>query len=424
MRLTISIKTLSGIGALLPLLALAGCQDRLPTASGSDRFPGGMVPTTLEFTIPASGFLVDASVFSGYADRSDATYLLVANRFDGELMAHALARPTGFPDAVTYDNAGASVTDSIFTYISGEVTTVVDSAQSTGGAGSLLFLWELEQAWDSATVSWELAANGPDGPEPWRVPGGTATMIDEAIWMPDDSVAGDTVTWDIGGDVLRRLADGSSHGLMVTGARGSRFELSRLSVTASIRPETRPDTILERSIFGGPQTFIFTPDLPDRGDAFEVGGLLSSRTILTLDVDQSVPACANPGCASVPLSAVTLNQAVLVLDPVPVPAGFRPFGPTTLSIRTLSEVDLGRLAPLGQAITSDSVSGERFADPAGEPLVVTLTGTISGRLASDSTTFSIALLGPPEGRQFGYQRYAPTPVLRLVYTLPQRPDLP
>lgn len=411
----------------LALSLLVGCSDDLPTAGGSDRFPDGRAPTTIELLLSAADVLIgDAAVHDDFADPRDATYLLVAEDFDGELDAHVLARFPHFPDSVVFTVDGATRTDSVFDYVSGELTTVVDSAASSAEAGATLRLWAIEQAWDSSRVTWQNAADG----QPWTMPGGTrGALLGEALWTPGDTVAGDTVIWQLDSLAVRRMAAEGAHGVMITSeSPGTRLQLRNLVLQAQVRPESAPDTTLSVAVGSSVQTFVFSPEPPVAADVFRVGGITGARTVFRLDLVRTVPGCPGAGasgCDSVSLRDVTLNHAELVLQPRLVPSGFRPLATSALLVRRVVEPDLGRLAPLGQVILSDTVSATRFAPGSDrDPVRVTLTGAIRTLIQTDSTALSVALLGESAAGQFGYQWYEAAPVVRLVYTLPLTPRLP
>lgn len=418
-----------GGGLLLALssLALAGCEDNLPTASGEDRFPEGLVPTTVEIVLPADAFLRSDAVYDGFADPREAGFLLAAQEFDGVLDAHALARLGNFPDSVTFTSAGASRTDTAFTYAAGQITTLVDNRASFSPGPATLRLYALEQGWDSATVTWDTAsAAGPV--ELWRTPGGTrGTLLAEAVWTPGDTTQVDSLVWAVDSTAVARIAADGFPGLLVTSATpGSRVEFSRLSLATAIRPASRPDTVLTRTFAAGPQTFVYTPAAPRPDEVYRVGGLTGARTVLGIDLAQRVPACASgQGCGTVPLRDVTLNRATLLLEPLAVPAGFRPLRAPALRVRQVLEPELGRLAPLGEAFAVDTVPPTRFEEPVlGGPVGVDLTQAVLLLLSEEQNATTVALLGDAGAAEFGYLWFAERPRLRLIYTLPLRPQLP
>lgn len=402
---------------MLALALSAGCENDLPTIVGADRLPGGAAPVTVQVTLEPEQFLRADTVFTDYTDPRDAPFLLVANAFDGALEAHSLARFTGFPDSVATYGAGRVV------------TTVVEAASSSPGPARLQ-LWALDQAWDSASVTWTAAEQRDGTTVPWTTPGGSrGALLAEAVWVPGDTIAPDSVVFAVDSLAVARMAAEGFPGLLVTSETpGSRLRLTRLSLTAGIRTVARPDTSVARTMGLGPQDFIFTPDLPAPGSLYRVGGLTGDRTVLRLDLSQRVPGCADPAtdpaCPSVALRDVTLNRALLVLEPSASPAGFRPLTRTDVRVRRVVETELGRRAPLAESFAADSVSAALFAAPGGEPISLDLTAAVTQVVSRDTSETTIAILAEPEGGRFGPLWFAARPRLRLVYTLPLRPTLP
>jgi hypothetical protein len=265
---------------------------------------------------------------------------------------------------------------------------------------------------------------------PWTTPGGTVGPVSSTgNWVPGDTVLKDSVVWQLDSLTVGRLARGEIRGLLVRPAQeGSRLELSRLSMTFTVRPVGRPDTAVAFAVSEGPQTFILTPDPPGGGGSLRVGGLASARSVLRLDLSQRVSTCppgqTGPQCQLLPLKDVTLDDVSLVLDPVAVPSGYRPIGPVSLFTRRLLEPELGRRAPLGDVLASQSVPGDRFASGSLAPVIVDLTGTTIGAVATGATTLDLALVTDVGQSHFGSIWFDTTPRLRLLYTVVKRPELP
>lgn len=420
-------------GAALAAVAIAGCENDLPTLTGSDRFPEGSLPITVEVMLEPGQFLLADTVFDDFTDPRAAPFLLVARDFDGALDANTLARWTGFPDTVSVPSGGGSfVQDTVFTYGAGRVSTTVVPSASTSPGPARLRLWALAQPWDSAGVSWTQTGDGAA----WDQPGGSrAELLAEALWTPGDTASADSVIFQVDSLAVARIAaDGFPGVLLTSETPGSRIRLSsRLVLETAIRGESRPDTALARSFVTGPQEFVFEPGPPSAGEAYRTGGITGARTLLTLDLEQFVPTCADPAaepaCPRVPLREVTLNEASLVLQPLRVPGGYRPLGLTDVRVRRVVETELGRLAPLGETFAVDSVAAARFAAPGQAPIAIDVTGSLTRLVAADTipsipAEATVAILADPEGGQFGYLWFERRPRLRLVYTLPLRPRLP
>ncbi len=414
-----------GLATIVALLALSGCSNDVPTATGTDLFPAGTEMTTLEILLPADAVLSRDTVYDGYTGVGNASYLLVANAFDTGLDAHGLARFGAFPDSVTYIGTSGSVTDKTFTYASGRVTALVDTL-AYPDASLTLRLYALEQPWDSLTANWENASEAPGATVKWRTPGGTlGNLLAQATWERGDTVHADTIVWEVDSLAMKQIATPGFAGVAVTAVQSNlRVQISGLSLTAKVRPSTRPDTTLQVAPAPSAQRFIFSPAPPTSSSAFRAGGLTSARSAFRLKLDLQVPTCEDPhaGCPLVPLKDVTLNLAHLVLEPVAVPSGYRPTVPNFLQVRRLLEPELGRQASLGDVIAQDSVPASLFVSPAGKSTNVDLTNIF--RAYADSSSIDLALLSTSRTASFGTLWFSRTPRLRLVYTLPRTPKLP
>jgi hypothetical protein len=412
--------------------ALAGCESQLPTVTGENSFPSDRIPITIEASIPAAQFVTRDTVFEGFG--GSLGYLLVANRFEGALTSRGLVRFSGFPDSVNYVLNGATRTDRTFTYGRGRIVARVDSTASRPRAQLALQLFPVTQDWDTTAVSWTNAVNRPGAIVPWSTPGGTVGPVAATgSWVPGDTVLKDSVVWQLDSVTVGRLARGELRGLVVGAADpGARLELSRLSMSVSVRPAGRPDTAIAFQITQGPQTFIVTPDPPTSAGSLRVGGLGGARSILQLDLSQQVSTCptgqTGAGCRLIPLSDVTLDNLSLVLDPVAVPSGYRPITAVTLASRRILEPELGRRSPLGELLSSRNVAGDFFAASSLKPVIIDLTATAVSTLAAGDTTgdytLDLALVTDIGQVHFGSVWFDNTPRLRVLYTVVKRPELP
>ena len=154
---------------------------------------------------------------------------------------------------------------------------------------------------------------------------------------------------------------------------------------------------------------------------------MGDRVLLRIRIPESVPGCASPAttpppaCAPIPLTEVTLNDAALLLEPLPV-GGFRPLAPVSLVLRRIGEPELGRIAPLGNLVNPGGAPYLAPADaweaPTDTVLRLPITGFVRELASQDSTGAAVALLVEPQLRNFGVARFRGRPRLRLVYTLP------
>ncbi|HEX2209723.1 MAG TPA: hypothetical protein VHG93_18730 [Longimicrobium sp.] len=413
---------------LLAALAVtvAACSDETPTLSGEGPFPPGSAATTREVILPASSFLRVLGSFSGYSAATDAPYVMVANQYQGELNAHALARFRGFPSTVTYLRDGATRSDSAFTYQDSRLVLGVDTLAAAGRPFTLQ-VWEAVQRWDQHTATWTMAVDSTGDRVAWTEQGGTRGVLLGQATYP--ATGGDSLVVTLPAAAVERLADTASHGVVLTVAEtGARVEFSDLLLRVAVRPDSAaPDTtILFTAGTGADRTTVYTPEQPDAPEGtLAVGGIRSARTLLELDLEQTVPGC-EPGetCADVPLNQVQLNQVAILLRPTDVPRGFGALNNVPLALRLVAEPELGRVAPLGQTSLDQDVT---FAS--GDTVVAlgvtSLTNTL---LANDSLPRTFALVSEISGVDspptFGVLFLHPDARLRIVYTLPARRPLP
>lgn len=429
---------LHGACVLTAVGALAACDNEIPTATGSDLFPGGVSPTTLVSEFGGTDLLLRQEVLEGFGDPQLAPFLLVGNQFDDVFDAHTLVRFTNIPDSVSYTVEGDPERDEIGSYAGGRVLVHVDSLATTPRSAIQLQLWELAQPWDSVGVSWENAIDTAEEQVAWTTPGGsTARLIDTEVWLPGDTVQSDTVALALDSLAVERMRSEGHPGLMITTDRpDTRVKLSGLLFAGDARPAANPDTLVEVRSEERVDAFIFTPPTPENPEVLVSGGLRGDRSLITLDLDQEVEACPADGgpCTSMPLREVTLNRAQLVLDPVPVPGGHRPVAAPTVQLRRVAEPELGRLAPLGPLVASDTISPSAFQEASEGEFALDVTAallqfiTAQNRAEAEDeeveTEMSLALLTSFEVPDLGLLWFERSPRLRVIYTLPLNPVLP
>ena len=394
---------------------VGACENRTPTAIDDDLFPGGNRPLTLEIPSAAESLTV-LGRFQGYTGPADADFLLVANRFGGVLDAFGVSRFIDFPGFVNVTVGGANQVDSTFAYLGGEVVVPVDTSASRIVDGPVtLQLRELVRT-GADTVGSRLLSS-------LRVTSG-------------DLAARDSVAFSLDSLAVRRLARDDSPGVVLTATGApARITLGPLTLRTSVRPSLRADTTVAVTVTDAPsaRTFVFSPAAPLPSSGLAAGGIASARTLFRLALPERVP---GPGGTTIALDSVTINEAALLLDPQPVPAGFQPLDTVPLLIRRVLEPELGARAPLGDVV-QDPVgfgpSGGALFQPvlyvpgASGTVVVPVTQHLRAVAARDSTarareglSTTLALLGEPEVATFGPAFFS-MPRLRLVYTVPVRP---
>ncbi len=399
----------------------AGCGERLPTGAGDDLFPPGGRAVTVELEFAATSFEI-LGRFTGYTGPQDAAFLLVANRFDGALDAATLARFRGFPGFVNVTVGGTAQVDSVFTYLGGQVIVPIDTTATEFNGPVTLELLALAQSPGPDEVFGRTGVNTAG-----------ARLLSSVRIAPGDPAAWDTVIFNVDSLAVRQFAREDFPGLLVRATESpSRLQLGRLSLVTSVRPSQRADTTIAQTVTGGPQTFIVNSEPPFPENALVAGGVRSARTLFRVTLPERVP--MGPGDPrTVRIDSVTINEAALLLEPLPVGGGWRPLGPVPLHLLRVAEPELGARAPLGD-IVQDPVafdqSGPLYASilytPGNaEPVVVRVTQHIRSVAARDTTArareglaTTLALLGQPEAGTFGRAHFRSPPRLRLVYTVP------
>jgi hypothetical protein len=421
-------RALRGFAAVMASAALGACENEIPTATGPDLFPGGVSPTTLVAEFTGTDLILRQEAHAGFGDPRLTPFLIVADRFEEDLSANAIARFRGFPDSISYVSSGATVRDEVGSFVGGRVLVEVDRRASQPVETSRLFLRELTQPWDSASVTWTHAVDRPGEQVPWAQPGAAnGPFLAENFWFPSDTATHDTVVWHLDSLTVDRLRQEDHPGVLVTLDRlGARLKLSGLTVALDVRPAGNPDTVVEFRTMEGAQTFIYTPAEPEDAAVLNSGGLRGNRSILTLDLEQEVEACPAGGgaCTLLPLSEVTLNRAQLVFDPVPVPGGHRPLVAPRVQLRRIAEPELGRFAPLGTVVASDTISGSAFTEGSDREFALDMTNAVLQYIAEGEDEVSLGVLTAFEVPDLGLVWFERSPRLRVIYTLPLNPVLP
>jgi hypothetical protein len=424
---------LSGLLAALALSA-AACADETPTFAGEGQFPPGSIAVTREVILPASEFFRSLGSFSGYTRASDLASVVVANKFEGVLDAHALARFGPFSSTVAYRRDGVEKRDAAFSYTNSSLVLRVDTLASTEGPVTVQ-VWQAAQAWERTSATWTTAIDTGSVETRWTEPGGTrGTLLAEGTFA-GNAAAGDTLVLRLTGAAVASLADTLSNGVVITTTTGgARLEVTDLVVRAGVRPDSAaPDTTVVQSITPSARTTVYTPEQPDPGPGIlAVGGVRSARTLIEINPDRPLPACAvGETCGTIAFRDVQLNQVDLLLRPVPVPSGFGAITGVPLSLRVASEAELGAGAPLGpRVLDQSSVTGVRTynAQPGDTLVAVPITGVSRTLAVADTLPRTFALISelqffdsPPT---FGVAFFDAQPRLRIIYTLPARRRLP
>jgi hypothetical protein len=381
---------------------------------------------TVELGLAATSFEV-LGRFTGYTGPQDAAFLLVANRFDGALDAATLARFRGFPGFVNITVGGTAQVDSVFTYLGGQVIVPIDTTATEFNGPVTLELLALAQSPGPDEVFGRTGVNTAG-----------ARLLSSVRIAPGNPAAWDTVVFNVDSLAVRQFAREDFPGLLVRATESpSRLQLGRLSLVTSVRPSQRADTTIAQTVTGGPQTFIVNTEPPFPENALVAGGLRSARSLFRITLPERVP--VSPGDArTIRIDSVAINEAALLLEPLPVGGGWRPLGPVPLQLLRVVEPELGARAPLGD-IVQDPVGVGQFGalyedilyTPGNtERIVVRITQHIRGVAGRDSIArdrqglaTSLVLLGRSQSptvevTTFGRAHFRSPPQLRLVYTVP------
>lgn len=426
-----------GLVLALGVSIAAGCTEESPTSVGGELIGEGY--RTYEVVLDADSFLQSDITYTGLGSLNLAPFAIVARDFGGELDARTLLRVRP-PTQVTYENdAGNNVTDSVFTIIGGTLTLAMDSLTDRTRP-VLIELVQVTESWEPSTVSWELRSDTADVGEPWMEPGGTTgAILGSGLWA-----SGDTLRIALDSTAAAVWADSAAAfrgGLIRSATSGTRLRLDGLQFSFDLRPEGADTVVTVPSLVARVNIATPEPGTPAAGE-LRVGGIPVWRTVFQFRPMEEVEIPCAPMstlCTRVPLSQVEVNQAALLLHPLPV-AGRRIERPLRIEGRVVLRapgvpVERSPLSPT-IGITEGAVSPALFTPGLADP----------DRVAVPVTAYLRQALSPPEGGEpvlwlallaeleqsaplFGYAAFASLesdnpPQLRLVVTVPTEERLP
>ena len=413
------------------------CDGEDPTGVGGPLFPDG-VARTIEVVLEADRFLLSDTTLPGFMRPGDAGFLMVAHQFGGALEANALIRFRERPRTITVrTTAGNTVTDTLPIFFGGSVIIKLDTARSTWSEPVEFQLYRIEEPWDPETATWTHRVDSTDARLPWTQPGGTrSALVGSALFGGGT----DSVVIPVDSQTIEIWADTANQArgaLLRIATPGAQFIVDKFEsyLVAQARSSIREDTVVATPLGSVGGIFVFDPPVPAPAD-LQVGGVPNWRSYLWLQprLDTvSVPCPAGPPGCFMPLSEASINLAALVLQPLPVPAGFLP--EDSLAVEAWAAfpseyVPLARVPLSADAIgvAPNLVDASRFAGDGAEPVELPITGFVAmlaaRRTASggDPPTSLLALLAGPEAGTFGYGRFgsiragAAAPRLRLILT--------
>jgi hypothetical protein len=413
---------------------LAGCGDEDPTSLGSEIIGSGY--RTFEVVLEAGTFLQQDTTYSAGGSLNGAPFGLVAESFEGALMAHTLFR-VDVPERASWtDEANVPQEDSDFNIVGATLTLVVDSL-SDSTEGMALELLPVTESWDPATVTWALRSDTSETPEAWTVPGGTTgEVVTTATWESVDTLR---IPLDSAQAAIWQDSAQAFHGAMLRSATpGSRLRIQSLDFAFRLRPASE-DTIVPGG-FAEARVVVATPEAPPPGPTeLRVGGLPAWRSGLRFRplADVTVPCSPESTGCTVPLSEVTLNLATLVLYPLPL-GPHRPERPMRVEGRTAVSapgVPLSRWA-LSAAFGTmqNALEPALFSETPPDPAVarVPMTGYVRNNVdppEGEEPLLWTALLavGEQSSPLLGYAAFgslasSQPPQLTLVVTVPVREE--
>lgn len=425
------------LGLAAGVAALSACSDELPTSVGSGLLQKGF--RTFDVVLDAGTFLQSDTTFDQLGTLNAAPFGLVAESFAGELFAHTLFR-INRPTRVTFeDEAGETVTDSIFTVVGGTVTLVLDSLREETGPVELEVV-EVTESWEAGSVTWEQRFDTAGVSAAWLEPGGTTgRLLGEFLWQGGDTVR---IPLDSASATVWMDSASAFHGgLIRSDTDGTRLRIQSLSFAFDARPESA-DTVLEAGS-AGQRAVVVTPEPSAPAPAeLRVGGLPAWRSALEFRplADIRIPCEPGSTTCTLPLSEADVSLATLLLQPMPVGSRRieRPFQMEAREVLRAPGVPVNR-SPLSTSAgaMNESLVPEAFLaeDPPPDPSRVPITGYVRRNIDPPGDEQEpvrwLALLSRVEQSAplFGYAAFgsvqsAAPPRLRLVVTVPIQEELP
>jgi hypothetical protein len=418
---------------LFGLMIVSACTDEAPTEVGDDLLPSGEV-RTFEVILDPALFLTYDTTFTGYTNTRNASFTIIANKFEGVLDANSLFRFGQPPRIINVRNAaGTATVDSTPSYFAGRLVLRFDSVTSDAAPPVRFRAFQTTEAWDE-TATWTMRTDSGSVEIPWTVPGGSpGASIDTATW-----IAGDTVVLRVDSATVAQWMDTTNAGrgaLVVTETNGARVRLTGAVLRLSARSDIQADTVFNFDVAPIITNFIFNPPPPPATE-LRVGGVPSWRTMLGIRSDVQNLTFPCPGLTNclVRLTDAHLNRAELLLQPVKAPAGFLPEDTMFIQARTLlvspgvplerSPVGVDLCGAVVTCLQKGLAAPEFFKQPpATAPVAFDVTNYMVALLnenldPKDRPPLAMTLLIPNEPTTFGFATFAQGPRLRLVLTAP------
>ncbi len=421
---------------LFPLgfLFLVNCSENVATAPDLDLID--VEPYTIEVLVPFADFVQEVNIVGGYGSSSDLGSGVVAKDFNG-FSAKTIVRFNPYPESVELGGSTSGLK-----FIGGRVVLAFDSVQGPTGEAIGLQLSATQQAWDSKTVTWEVAVDTVDDKTSWVQPGAGSSVLVGSGDL-DSHLAGDSVksfasiSIDVDSATVAAWGgEGSySQGMVVASTDpATRLNLWDAQLILKAIPLINADTIVEIPIPVSALSFMVDPMPTNPGGWLRVGGLPAWRSVITMKLPEqvkgSVEICGNSGCLF-DISKSQLNLAELILTTRKTEAGFKPTTPLAIQIRSVLSPSSLPKSPLGDPIGLQQgvlVQPKFFDNEEGEQIFFSLTdllGFSDGDSPRTFTSNTFALLSSDEGSTLDFASFQGSdhsgfPVLRLILTVPKQ----
>jgi hypothetical protein len=432
------------LAAAMSGLALlgTGCTDGIPTASDP-----GLIPVDAETFIVELAFGEFASDFrvdGGYGLPGSLTAAILARSADGAEESTPLVQWGALPAAVSVPQGEgtASVMDSTWTVLGGELVVRVDSARFSGGLAFDLEVQQVLEPFDVQTASWTMAVDTLGERRAWSVPGGGATLpLGAERWLP---LEGDSVVFSLDSLAAARLGDRSAPNRAIrlrSQTDSTYLRVFDAFLRLEVRPSSRPDTTVFVQPLGTSRTFIHSAD-PDQGaNVMAVGGAPAFRSTFRLTLPQQVTAtgtvCGGPPTCQIELTAERIVFAGLALTTVPTSTALlQPADTLTLDLRPVLAPQLLPRAPLGLPIQTQlaRVPPSAFGSDAGRTVELSVTRFLRDLVrgpqeGGDPVPSTLSLLAGAEPSGLGIATFGGpgspfAPRLRLILTRSEGVSLP
>ena len=360
---------------LLPLLAgasLIACANEIPTAVDERLLP--VDPVTFEVRLPWSQFASDLTVLGGFGRAEQLGVGLLAREFQGTFDARTLMHLNQLPLAAQVsDSLGTTRTDSVLTFVAGHLRITLDTMTSTRGPVRVT-LGRTLVPWDVHTATWEHAIDTLNRQLPWpEAGGGPIDTLGIGEW---NEFQGDSMFIALSAAGIAVLADSTSDRglLMSVETPGERVDVTDVQLRLDTRPSVHRDTMITLVVDIRDLTFIYNPPPTPPAEELRVGGVPSWRSLLTLELPETVvgppDACARVGCP-IALTAERVNHAGLVLTSSPTGPAFQPSDSLGIEVRAVLAPEVLPKSPLGPPLL---LSGSGLTVGARLPASAFLTG--------------------------------------------------